>query len=269
MSISWDSLYLPSANQDRVATTLKDSLQDLGYQLYDPFGLLTGKSYRKTVRLFVAPPAEDWVRVIGSPDPRLVTPLSALNPCLYLALDDDQAVIQTFANGGLRPTETILKTWLKDDCTQDQLQHALTADDLPEVAESSKQSIFHQLPDDIQALAEQVDENKAQKMFDRLSGDLMQKVGGTQATDAAHDLIDGHAPDWNSTGGRRIHALMRCLTTPDQWRDPTFTDLRDAFPLHRRRQRKPDARLYPGDEDTMNQVPDALDYVPVYAGRDD
>ena len=151
----------------------------------------------------------------------------------------------------------------------DQLQHTLTAEALPAVAETDSGGVFANLPDDIQALADDVDQAQAQKMFDRLSGDLMKKVGGTQATEAAHDLIGGSAPDWNSLGGRRLHAVMRCLTTPDQWRDPTFTTLRDAYQLHRRRQRKPDARLYPGDEDIMQRVPNALDYQPVYAGRDD
>ena len=267
MSISWDSLYLPFANQERVATILKTSLQDLGYELYDPFGLLPGKSFSVTVRLFVAPPAEDWVRVIGSPDPRLLTPLSALNPCLYLALDDDRAIIQTFSRGGLRPSESILKTWLHKGCSLSQLQHTLTADDFPAEIETGS-SVFDNLPDDIQALADKVDQKQAQEMFDRLSGDLMRKVGGAQATEAASDLIGGSAPNWNSTGGRRIHALMACLRTPDQWRDPTFDTLRDAYQLHRRHQRKPDARLYPGDEETMRRVPNALDYHPVYAGRD-
>jgi hypothetical protein len=207
------------------------------------------------------------VRIIGSPDPRLFTPLSALDPCLYLALDDDQSVIQTFSRGGLRPTETVLKTWLNKGCSPDQLRHVLTTDDLPAEVESNS-GVFNNLPDDIQALADQVDPRQAQKMFDRLSGNLIQKAGGSHATEAAHDLIGGNAPDWNSIGGRRIHALMRCLTTPDQWRDPTFVTLRDAYQLHRRRQRKPDARLYPGDEETMQRVPNALDYQPVYAGRD-
>jgi hypothetical protein len=43
--------------------------------------------------------------------------------------------------------------------------------------------------------------------------------------------------------------------------------LRDSYQLHARRQRKPDARLYPGDEEAMTRVPDALDYIPVYGGK--
>ncbi len=81
-------------------------------------------------------------------------------------------------------------------------------------------------------------------------------------------MISGNGPNWNSPGGRRLHALMRCLTVPDHWREPDFGVLRDAYQLHSRQQRKPDARLYPGDDATMNRVPDALDYVPVYGGRD-
>lgn len=267
MTISWDSLYLPSANQERVATTLKKCLQDLGYKLYDPFGVLPGKSYAQTVRLFVAPAVEGWVRIIGSPDPRLLMPLSAAGACLHVALDDDQAVIHTYARGGPRPTDKVLESWLRQGCDLRRLQHILVAEDFPAEVEAEN-GVFDNLPDDIQALAGQVDRDQAQKMFDRLSGGLMQKVGGAQATEAAHDLIGGNAPNWNSPGGRCIHALMRCLSVPDNWRDPAFDSLRDAYQLHCRRQRKPDARLYPGDEQAMQRVPDALDYVPVYGGRD-
>ncbi|MBL8157537.1 MAG: hypothetical protein JNM70_25480, partial [Anaerolineae bacterium] len=44
--------------------------------------------------------------------------------------------------------------------------------------------------------------------------------------------------------------------------------LRDAYQLHSRRQRNPNARAYPGDEAVMAAVPDALMYTPVYGGAD-
>jgi hypothetical protein len=110
-------------------------------------------------------------------------------------------------------------------------------------------------------------------MIDRLSQNLLNKVGQRTGTDAqsmsaaAQEMISPTPPDWNSPGGQRIRAVMQCLTVPDNWRDPDFVALRDAYQLRVRRQRKPDARLYPGDEEAMNRVPDALDYIPIYGGK--
>ena len=102
----------------------------------------------------------------------------------------------------------------------------------------------------------------------RLTGNLLKKADSDERTAAsARELIQ--PPDWNSPGARRLHALVGCLTLPPNWRDPDFVTLRDAYQLHARRQRKPDARLYPGDEEIMARVPNALDYIPVYGGRDD
>ena len=122
------------------------------------------------------------------------------------------------------------------------------------------------LPDDVQSLAGKVDKGAAEKMFNRLTGTLMKKVGGD--SDAARKLIAGEGtPDWDSSGGQRIQALMNSLNLPTNWRDPDFVALRDAYPLHERRRRNPNARLYPGDEATMAKVPDVLTYLPVYGGR--
>ena len=48
--------------------------------------------------------------------------------------------------------------------------------------------------------------------------------------------------------------------------EPDFDSLRDAYPLHERRRRSPNARIYPGDEAIMAKVSDALLYTPVYGG---
>ena len=59
---------------------------------------------------------------------------------------------------------------------------------------------------------------------------------------------------------------MDCLNIPD-WRAPDFVTLRDAYALHKRRQRSPNATLYPGDAEALAAVPDALTYTPIYAGK--
>ncbi|MGB1286519.1 MAG: hypothetical protein ACPG7F_08305, partial [Aggregatilineales bacterium] len=73
--------------------------------------------------------------------------------------------------------------------------------------------------------------------------------------------------DWNSQGGQYIRALMACLTLPENWRTPDFTSLRIAYSLYKRRARRPNGMQLPGDVDAMAAVPDALDYVPVYGGK--
>ncbi len=272
MTTSWDSLYLPSANQEAVANRLRQLLENLDYTLYDPFGILPGPSYQHTVRLFVGPTNDGWVRVIGSPDPRLMMSITGF----YVRLTAAEAAIEAYANGNARPVEALLTRHLRAGHTAKDLQRVLYTDDLPPLppeATNQEPTVVHALPDDIQSLANQVDQGRAQQMIDRLSSNLMDKVGrrsGTDATQlsaAAQELISQTPPDWNSPGGQRIRALMQCLTVPESWRNPDFLALRDAYQLHSRRQRKPDARLYPGDKAAMKRVPDALEYIPVYGGK--
>ncbi len=123
------------------------------------------------------------------------------------------------------------------------------------------------LPEDVQEMAQDVDLSQAQQMFDKIGGKLLQDVQRGDA-EAARKLLGGgeDAPDWNSAGGQRLRALMACLDLPQNWLAPDFVTLRDAYQLHARKQRKPTARLYPGDAEAMAAVPDALDYLPVYGG---
>ncbi|MEL7236580.1 MAG: hypothetical protein AAGK74_18905, partial [Chloroflexota bacterium] len=96
-------------------------------------------------------------------------------------------------------------------------------------------------------------------LFGRLNAD----------SEAAKALVQQSAQmNWNTPNGWKIRALLEMLNVPPGWREPPFVSLRSAYSLHARRQRKPDARLYPGDEETMKLVPNALDYTPVYAGKD-
>lgn len=266
MTTSWDSLYLPYVDPDTVASTLRQALEQLGYTLYDPFGLMPARSYGRVVRLFVSPPVDGWLRVIGTPDPRLLMPLSGMTPCLYLGLQGDEAIIEVYARGGLRQADVELRKYLRPPHKLHDLKQALYAELSDD--KNGNSGVFANLPDDIQALGDQVDSRQAQKMFDRLSRNLLKKAGSDdQTADAARELMN--PPDWSSAGGQRIRAVVACLTLPDNWREPDFVTLRDAYQLHARRRRKPDARLYPGDDDVMARVPDALDYIPVYGGQDD
>ncbi|MEO8608765.1 MAG: hypothetical protein ABI690_12820 [Chloroflexota bacterium] len=279
MSTPWNSLYCPSEDAGAIAHSLQDSLTALGYQPYNPFGAMPGKMYAQTVRLFVAPPADGWTRIIGAPDDGQFSALSQLFACLYIQLDGAEGRIEVYQNGQHGEIADVLTPYLRAGIVADDLRDASKAprpmSDSGNVIpfsmyepppEKSSGLPFTVLPDDIQSMAGGVDKGAAEKMFNRLTGQLMKKVGGD--SDAARSLIAGESPaDWNSEGGKRIQAVMNCLNIPANWREPDFIALRDAYPLHERRRRNPNARLYPGDETLMAKVPDALTYLPVYGGR--
>ncbi len=272
MSASWGSLYLPSAEHENIVAALRQYLAQSGYSLYDPFGLLPGKSYPRTIRLFVALPVARWVRIIGLADASVCLALSRLGLCLALELDAAEAVITVYDGGTQVDPESALLPHLRAGSSAADLAKALHQPDIG-LVEKEASGVFGHMPDDVRALSDKVDMGKAQSMFDRLSSGLINKVGQRTGSDseamseAARGLLSGNTPDWNSAGGRRIRALMQCLTVPENWRTPDFTTLRDAYQLHTRRQRTPNARLYPGDAETLAQVPDALTYIPVYGGQ--
>ncbi len=268
MPATWNSLYCPSEAAETIIAALRDALTADGYTLYNPFSAFPGKAYADTVRLFVAPPADGWTRVIGAADEAQISALSRTATCLALALDENGATIAVYVDGMAADTLAALTAYLQAGKTADDLRAALEAAAQPaiEIQQQSSGLPFDALPDDVRALAGGVDKGAADKMFARISGQLMRKVGG-QADDA-RTLMQGETPlNWDAPGGQRIQAVMNCLTVPGNWREPDFAALSDAYPLHERRRRNPNARAYPGDDVLMAKVPDALNYTPVYGGR--
>jgi len=260
---------LRSEDRDRVIQQIQNSLTHLGYTLYNPFGLIPGKAYARTVRLFVATEADGWVKVIGAPDDAQLPILSQTNLLIYAALNGDEADLRVYVDGQAADLESALLPYLRAGVTADQLHQALHAtSNIISMDKADSGLPFDALPDDIKAMSGKVNPNQAQKMFTRLTGDLMKKVGnGNGQADAARELISSSdALNWNSSGGVRIQAVMGCLSMPSNWREPDFDSLRDAYPLYERRRRNPNARVYPGDETVMAKVPDALSYTPVYGG---
>ena len=252
-----------------VIQQLQDSLTSLGYTLYNPFGLIPGKAYARSVRLFVAVAADGWVKIIGEPDEALLPTLSQNSTLIYAALNGAEADIWVYADGQGVPIESALVPYLRPNLTTNDLQQALHAtSNIIQMDKPETGLPFNVLPDNVKTMAGNVNTGQAQKMFARLSGDLMKKVSkDSDQADAARALLKGgDAPDWNSNSGARIRAVMACLTLPDNWREPDFDSLRDAYQLHERRRRNPNARMYPGDDEVMAKVPDALTYTPVYGG---
>ncbi|MBC7869310.1 MAG: hypothetical protein H7Y09_00615 [Chitinophagaceae bacterium] len=264
--MNWHNLFLPSTETERIATLLRESLVELGYNLYNPFDLIPGKAYTQPVRLFVTPPKDGWTRVLGNPEERVLGTLSNISLCLSLAFDKEKATIKVYAAGGEGDVAK-LTPYLKPGHTPLDLQKALTRQIAFEtqVDRTDTAIPMSALPDDIQQMAKGVNTKQINKMFGKLMKQVNRQTSGDEA--AARALLAGDAPDWSSSGGRHILALTSLLTLPQNWHLLDFVTLRDAYQLHARRQRNANAQLYPGDAEVMAKVPDALHYLPIYAGK--
>ncbi|MBE0691179.1 MAG: hypothetical protein IH587_13755, partial [Anaerolineae bacterium] len=96
---------------------------------------------------------------------------------------------------------------------------------------------------------------------------LLKRTGGEAA--AARMLIEQpDAPDWDGVAGARLRGVAQAFGLPDDWQSPDFVSVRDAYQASARRQRKPDAPLFPGDAEALAAVGDAPAYLPVFGGRD-
>jgi hypothetical protein len=248
----WSSLYLQTSDAAAVRDALVSAASAAGYTAFNPFSGVPGRSYPQAVRLFVGPVRGGWVRVLGEPDPALLPAVSALAPLLWASLEAKQAHVEAWANGSAGTVESVF---------------GLTPPDAPAgpivtPAKPPEAAVFAALPEDIQAM--NANPKQAQAMLNKLSGGLLKKAGGDQA--AALAALQGNPPDWDSADGRKLAALLAALGIPE-WGSPAFVPLRDAYQLLVRRQRRPDAPLYVGDQEAMDAVPNALDYLPVYAGK--
>jgi len=257
----WHSLFLISPDAYAVAVRLRELLTEHHYSLYNPFGFMPVKPYKRTVRLFIAPEREGWVRVVGEPDAALLPELAQSWPLIWLSLSGQDVGIETFADG----------------CSVDAdhfpgvdiglLAQALHDTPLEIVEKPAPALPLDVLPPDVKAMAIKVDPKRANKMFEQLSGTLLKRAGGDAA--AARMLIEQQdAPDWDGVGGARLRAAAQAFRLPHDWKSPDFVSVRDAYQAGARRQRKPDAPLFPGDAEALAAVSDVLDYLPVFGGRD-
>ncbi len=266
----WHSLYLPvreDGAQD-IAQALQEALASCGYRPYDPFPGGSGPSFGWTARVrhFVAPARQGWVRVLGRPD-RATLPLLAASlggPLLYAWLEEETGGVTVWTAEGADGSAAALDAWRRADCPPETLARAL-AGPYPVPADSPALAV--PLPPDVLALAHTVDPVQAQRLTERLTRSLFGRLGESdQATRAAaRHLLRG--PGWEGAAGQRLLAIMACLRIPEDWRIPAESDLLAAYQVARARQYRPDGLRLPGDDEALARVPDALDYLPVYAGR--
>lgn len=252
------NLYLCSDNQAHVAALLSRLSDELNYHRYDPFRGVPGPAYARALRLFVAPAQAGWVRVLGEwTEPDFAGLVSHHAACLYLDIEGDQLA---FFEDGQVVTELVAA--LRPHLSQSEaaLRAALQTPDTlrsPTDDDAAEGIPLDALPQDVQAMAQKLQPKHITRLFNR----VLRQIGGMDDA-AARDLLASRQVS------SRIQAVMACLTIPDPyWHTPDFITLRDAYSLHLRRQRNPNAPLYPGDAEAMAAVPDALSYTPVYGGK--
>ncbi len=269
---AWHSLYIPLDDQARVAEALAAALVAAGFTRYDPFPGGTGLAFgwQERLRHFVAPAAGGWTRILGELAPELLAALAAAlgGQLLYAWLDEEGGGVCVWtADGGVHDSAALVE-WLGPECSAIDLRRAVEGDALaPLLEQPGSAGLAVPLPPDVQALAGRVDELEAGKLMDRLTRSIFGKPGrgGGEARSAALGMLGGIP--WNSEAGRRIRAVMGCLNVPVGWREPDLEALSAAYQVARARRHSPDGLRLPGDEAALAAVPDALDYLPVYAGR--
>ncbi len=270
----WNSLFC-SLNTD-IESALKQSLENLDYTLYHAFDLVPGKSYPDTLKTFIMPSNTQWTQILVDDETELedletlAEALSARGTVLLTQLDMSEGALDVYQQGEVvDDLVEALEPYLLDGKSADDMEQALDVKlplpmiD-PELDEQDQILAINDLPDDIRNMTAGMNMGRAQKMFQRMTGNLM---GRGQAQDA-QNMLNSDKLDWNSEGGLFVRGVLSCLIQGDGWMSPDFPTVRDAYQRHVRKERRPNAKLYPGDQQMMDAVPNALDYVPVYGGMD-
>ncbi|MCK6579684.1 MAG: hypothetical protein L6Q98_16445 [Anaerolineae bacterium] len=230
---NWCSIFCATEDRDSVMAAVRAWLAANGCVLYDPFSVIPGASYPVAVKLFVSPTAQGagsaWVRLI------LAEPVAGLAEALQGVAP---AVLFDLAGGSAAGGATLAGVDLAA------------------------------LSGDAQAMASRVDMKQAGAMANRLIGSLGKRLGASDAdAAAARALLAAAQIDWSGAAGSRLIAEAFRLGLPASWQTPDFTTLRDAYAVHKRLERSPNARLYPGDAEARDAVPDALTYTPIFGGK--
>ena len=259
--ILWSSIYIPTGDEAKVVTAFEKATSTAGYKPYNPFpgggGTPTGILTR--VRMFVAPGENGWTRIIGLPDVELLNSLAeALQSSLvYVWIGADKSAVEIIGGDDL-------SQFLRDGKSPADLQAAMSGPiaaggDAPVSGEIAK-------------LADEygVDAGQADKLFQKTARTVFNKLdkrtGGEAASmqDAAKKSLDSSF-SWGMPSARRVMAIMECLTIPQNWREPAFSELAAAYQIACLMDM--DAPLLPGDEAILDRVEFPLDYTPAYFAR--
>jgi hypothetical protein len=250
--VLWNSVYVPMSDEDKVAAALNAIYTEAGYSAFNPFpgGTGTPKGITERVRLFVAPGEDNWTHIIGAPDVDLLGKLSdGLALSLVYVWIGEESGVEVIGAGEL-------SQFLREGAMNAQY----TASDAP--------------TGEVARLADEygVDAGQADKMFQKAAKTVFKKLDkrteGEAASmqDAAKKSLES-AFSWGLPSAQRVMAIMECLTIPQSWREPAFSDLAAAYQIACLLDINEDAPLLPGDDAILDRVAYPLDYTPAYFAR--
>lgn len=276
----WQHLLLANIAPDDALTAMKNVLENAGYASYDPFpggsGAPIGKRIR--IRAFAAPPSPNWQSIFIAPNDHIDTALltnlaqSIKTPFVDLRLLSlEEYQITVYEEGSTTTDLAGLVPFLKSGLSLSDIE---TARHEPPSSVSNSPSSSN-LPSELQQFADQqgVQSKHVDKLMGRMTKRIFKKME-KQSGDAsdttqeqAKAMLAGQAQDLlNTPAGQTLCAMMNCLNLPDDWYLPEWKSLVAAYPIARQQQ-KGNALLLPGDEAALQQVPNALDFTPIYYAK--
>ncbi len=277
----WQHLLFANVSLNETIAAIRNALENDGYKSYDPFPGGSGSPIGKLTRLrtFAAPSDQSWQSVFVAPndsfDPSVLTDLikSVETAFLDLRIQSPEDFQITVYNTASTSTDlTALVPFLKSGLTVADLESA--HNEVISISDSSPSNAAN-LPSELQQFADDqgVEGKHINKLMGRMTKRIFKKME-QQSGDAsdytqeqANAMLAGQVQDiLNSPAGQKLRNVLACLTVPDGWYLPDWKSLVAAYPIARQLQRG-DELLLPGDEATLNQVPDALDYTPLYYAK--
>jgi hypothetical protein len=190
MSQSWNRLFIAptdtAPSPAAVATALQTVLEAQGYDPYDPFpgGTGTPLGLTQMVKLFVAPPQDGWITVLGQfPDELLLDLHQTIKtPVVVGWLSDDSGGFALFADGARHDDPAAFEPYRRASITPETLQRAFAGDLAVEALESDQPPVMavgaDSLPPELRQLAEDqgADPAQASKLFEKMSGKLFKRM---------------------------------------------------------------------------------------------
>ncbi len=272
----WHSVFCHTTAVTPIEETLSKHLLANGYSAYNPFGRLPGRAYPRTVKLFISPTRSQWTRLIldsealwGDENYLEIAQQSAtLAPSLYVALQEGQHTFQAYSNTPSDDPARVFEQALAENMSVDAFRQLWNTapQDIASIPTDTSPSIRDLLPTEYQGFGQGVNNQQAEKLFEKMSGNFRGRFGGAENEAEVEKLLKNNQPQWESAGGNHLRAIFQALSIAD-WQLPDFATLRDAYTLHARKQRNPQAMMYPGDAEAMASVPNALEYIPLFFGK--
>jgi hypothetical protein len=261
MSNPWYNLYL----QADLAPTLREVYQNLGWTPYDPFpgGMGTPFSLKVFSKVFVLPSDAALIRVVseGAFPEDVLFALSETQPILFGWLTANDGGWQVIHEARSSAAPERFAPFLKAGATVDEFTRAL-AGNVPVVAAEQPSN----LPPDVEKLAQRVNPKQAEKLMERMSGGIFDRLGGGANKNEAQAFLRGGI-DWNSESGRKIRAAATLLALPSQWREPSYVQAKDAVQAARALARNPKATLTTGEQEALRTLPNAGSFQPIFMGK--